>query len=110
MLLLSCRGASVIAVSSDVTMGDASGPAENATAIMTVLMVVTRLLRDVPKTAQRHTSNATMGNASMPVRNAMEGVNAVMVATNLRPYVGQTVRTFWTGTGLPATMGNASMP
>ena len=71
MLLLLCWGASVGAIGSDVTMGNASGPGTNAMeAVLTALMVATRLLRDVPETAPRDTSNATVANVSWAVENA----------------------------------------
>ena len=56
MLLLLCRGASAKTMSSDVTMGNASGPGTNAMeAVLTAEMGATRLLRDVPETALRDT-------------------------------------------------------
>jgi len=65
MLLLLCRGASAKAMSSDVTMGDASRIVGNVMEVPTVQMEATRLLRHVPKTAPRDTSNATVVNASL---------------------------------------------
>jgi len=58
---------------------------------LTVLMAATRLLRDVPETALRDSSNATMGNVSWAVGNAMEaGLAALMEATNRKIHVETT--------------------
>ena len=62
-------------------------------AVPTVQMEAMRLLRGVPKTAPRDTSNATVANASGAVRNATGIGIAMMAATKQQVHVGQTVRT-----------------
>ena len=77
-------------------------------AVQTVQMGATRLLRGVPETALRDTSNVTLVNANRAVTNATGSRIALMGATIQRQYVGQTVRR-WKVVGLPATMVNASL-
>ena len=74
------------------TMGNASRAVGNAMeAGLTVQMEATRLLRDVPETALRDTSNATVGNAPGAFGNATGNRNAVMGATKLHPSVAEDV-------------------
>ena len=88
-------------------MENASRDFGNATGREIVLMGATRLLRHVPKTAQRNTTNATVDNASGLVRNAMEAVLTVqMAAMRLLRHAPEYVLRDTSN----VAMANASMP
>ena len=94
-------------ISSDVPMGNASGPFSNATeAVQTAKMGAMRLLGDVARTALQDTLNAQMGNASGPDTNATEMTSAMMGAMRPLRHVEPSARR-WKG-DLPALMGDAS--